>query len=95
MTLSCPGAVSVFLRFWVKVRATSAAVADWQASWPNFFGSKASSWRGLMFLAPAALVVTETGAEGSSRSARLHYVAYEVREAIGRGADIRGIWLRP
>ena len=48
-----------------------------------------------MFLAPAALVVTETGAEGSSRSARLHYVAYEVREAIGRGADIRGIWLRP
>ena len=48
-----------------------------------------------MFLAPAALVVTETGAEGSSRSARPHYIAYEVREAIGRGADIRDVYLRP
>lgn len=41
------------------------------------------------------LFLAETGAEGSGRPAWLHYVCDEVREAMARGADIRGICLYP
>ncbi len=41
------------------------------------------------------LFISETGAEGSARSAWLHYVCGEVREAIGRGVPVRGICLYP
>jgi beta-glucosidase/6-phospho-beta-glucosidase/beta-galactosidase len=41
------------------------------------------------------LFLSETGAEGSGRPSWLHYVASEVRDAIGRGADIRGICWYP
>ncbi len=41
------------------------------------------------------LFISETGAEGSGRPAWLHYVCDEVREARGRGADVRGICIYP
>jgi beta-glucosidase/6-phospho-beta-glucosidase/beta-galactosidase len=41
------------------------------------------------------IFLSETGAEGSGRSSWFHYVCSEVREAIGRGADIRGICWYP
>jgi beta-glucosidase/6-phospho-beta-glucosidase/beta-galactosidase len=41
------------------------------------------------------LFLSETGAEGSGRPAWLHYVCDEVREARGRGADVRGICIYP
>ena len=39
--------------------------------------------------------LSETGAEGSGKSSWLHYVCNEVRAAMGRGADIRGICWYP
>ena len=39
--------------------------------------------------------LSETGAEGSGRSSWLHYVCNEVRDAISRGADVRGICWYP
>jgi beta-glucosidase/6-phospho-beta-glucosidase/beta-galactosidase len=39
--------------------------------------------------------LSETGAEGSGKASWLHYVCNEVREAIDRGADIRGICWYP
>ena len=41
------------------------------------------------------LLITETGAEGSSRAAWLHYVCDEVAEAIRQGVPVRGICLYP
>jgi hypothetical protein len=41
------------------------------------------------------LFLSETGAEGSGKPAWLHYVSDEVREAMSRGADIRGICWYP
>ncbi len=41
------------------------------------------------------IFISETGAEGSGRPAWLHYVCDEVREAMSRGADIRGICMYP
>jgi beta-glucosidase/6-phospho-beta-glucosidase/beta-galactosidase len=41
------------------------------------------------------LFLSETGAEGSGRASWLHYVGHEVRDAMGRGADIRGICWYP
>jgi beta-glucosidase/6-phospho-beta-glucosidase/beta-galactosidase len=41
------------------------------------------------------LFLSETGAEGSGKSSWLHYVCNEVRDAMGRGADIRGICWYP
>jgi beta-glucosidase/6-phospho-beta-glucosidase/beta-galactosidase len=41
------------------------------------------------------LFIAETGAEGSGRPAWLHYVCDEVREALGRGTDVRGICIYP
>ena len=41
------------------------------------------------------LFLSETGAEGSGKPSWLHYVCNEVREAIDRGADIRGICWYP
>jgi beta-glucosidase/6-phospho-beta-glucosidase/beta-galactosidase len=41
------------------------------------------------------LFVSETGAEGSGRPSWLHYVCSEVRDAMGRGADIQGICWYP
>ena len=41
------------------------------------------------------LFIAETGSEGSARSAWLHYVCQEVREAQGRGVPVRGICLYP
>src|SRR4029078_10126782 len=41
------------------------------------------------------LFLSETGAEGSGKPAWLHYVSDEVREAMSRSADIRGICLYP
>jgi beta-glucosidase/6-phospho-beta-glucosidase/beta-galactosidase len=41
------------------------------------------------------ILLAETGAEGSARSAWLHYVAAEVREALGRGVPVEGICLYP
>jgi hypothetical protein len=39
--------------------------------------------------------LSETGAEGTAKPSWLHYVCNEVREAMGRGADIRGICWYP
>jgi hypothetical protein len=39
--------------------------------------------------------LAETGAEGSARPAWLHYVCDEVREAVRRGAELKGICLYP
>lgn len=39
--------------------------------------------------------LSETGAEGSGKPSWLHYVCNEVRDAIDRGADIRGICWYP
>lgn len=41
------------------------------------------------------LFIAETGAEGSARSAWLHYVCGEVREAQAAGTDVRGICIYP
>jgi len=41
------------------------------------------------------LFLSETGAEGSGKPSWLHYVCNEVREAMRRGADIRGICWYP
>jgi hypothetical protein len=41
------------------------------------------------------MFLSETGAEGSGKSSWLHYVCNEVRDAIERGADIRGICWYP
>ena len=41
------------------------------------------------------LLITETGAEGSSRPAWFHYVCDEVAEAIRQGVPVRGICLYP
>jgi hypothetical protein len=41
------------------------------------------------------LFLSETGAEGSGKPSWLHYVGNEVREAMRRGADIRGICWYP
>jgi len=39
--------------------------------------------------------LSETGAEGSGKPSWLHYVCNEVREAMRRGADIRGVCWYP
>jgi hypothetical protein len=39
--------------------------------------------------------LSETGAEGSGRASWLHYVCGEVREAMEKGADVRGICWYP
>jgi hypothetical protein len=39
--------------------------------------------------------LSETGAEGTGKPSWLHYVSNEVREALARGADIRGICWYP
>jgi hypothetical protein len=41
------------------------------------------------------IFLAETGSEGTGRPAWLHYVCDEVRTAIARGADFRGICLYP
>jgi hypothetical protein len=41
------------------------------------------------------LFLSETGAEGSGKPSWLHYVCNEVRDAMSRGADIRGICWYP
>jgi beta-glucosidase/6-phospho-beta-glucosidase/beta-galactosidase len=41
------------------------------------------------------VIVAETGAEGSARSAWLHYVAGEVEQAREAGVDVQGICLYP
>jgi hypothetical protein len=41
------------------------------------------------------VMLTETGAEGTGKPSWLHYVCNEVREAMSRGADIRGICWYP
>jgi beta-glucosidase/6-phospho-beta-glucosidase/beta-galactosidase len=41
------------------------------------------------------LFLSETGAEGSGKPSWLHYVCNEVRDAMNRGADIRGICWYP
>jgi hypothetical protein len=41
------------------------------------------------------IFLSETGAEGSAKPSWLHYVCNEVREAMDRGADIRGICWYP
>jgi beta-glucosidase/6-phospho-beta-glucosidase/beta-galactosidase len=41
------------------------------------------------------LFLSETGAEGSARPSWLHYVCYEVRDAMDRGAQIEGICWYP
>lgn len=41
------------------------------------------------------IFIAETGCEGSARPAWLHYVCDEVRAAIARGADFRGICFYP
>jgi beta-glucosidase/6-phospho-beta-glucosidase/beta-galactosidase len=41
------------------------------------------------------IFLSETGAEGSGRPSWLHYVCSEVRDAMGRGADIKGICWYP
>jgi beta-glucosidase/6-phospho-beta-glucosidase/beta-galactosidase len=41
------------------------------------------------------MFLSETGAEGSGKPSWLHYVCNEVRDAIERGADIRGICWYP
>jgi beta-glucosidase/6-phospho-beta-glucosidase/beta-galactosidase len=39
--------------------------------------------------------ISETGAEGTGKPAWFHYVCDEVRDAIDRGADVRGICMYP
>ena len=39
--------------------------------------------------------ISETGAEGSGRPPWLHYVCDEVRDALTRGADVKGICIYP
>jgi beta-glucosidase/6-phospho-beta-glucosidase/beta-galactosidase len=39
--------------------------------------------------------LSETGAEGTGKASWLHYVCNEVRDAINRGADVRGICWYP
>lgn len=39
--------------------------------------------------------LSETGAEGTGKSSWLHYVCNEVRDALARGADVRGICWYP
>lgn len=41
------------------------------------------------------ILMTETGAEGSGRPSWLHYVCSEARDAMRRGADLRGICWYP
>lgn len=41
------------------------------------------------------IFLSETGAEGSGKPSWLHYVCSEVRDAMARGADIRGICWYP
>jgi hypothetical protein len=41
------------------------------------------------------LFLSETGAEGTGKASWLHYVSHEVRDAMSRGADIRGICWYP
>ena len=41
------------------------------------------------------IMLSETGAEGSGKPSWLHYVCNEVREAMSRGADIRGVCWYP
>lgn len=41
------------------------------------------------------IFLSETGAEGTARASWLHYVCSEVRDAIARGADIRGLCWYP
>jgi hypothetical protein len=41
------------------------------------------------------IFLSETGAEGSGKPSWLHYVCNEVRDAIRRGADVRGICWYP
>ena len=41
------------------------------------------------------IFLSETGAEGSGKPSWLHYVCNEVRDAMGHGADIRGICWYP
>jgi beta-glucosidase/6-phospho-beta-glucosidase/beta-galactosidase len=41
------------------------------------------------------IFLSETGAEGTGKPSWLHYVCNEVRDAIGRGADVRGICWYP
>jgi beta-glucosidase/6-phospho-beta-glucosidase/beta-galactosidase len=41
------------------------------------------------------IFLSETGAEGTGKPSWLHYVCNEVREAMARGADIRGICWYP
>ncbi len=41
------------------------------------------------------LFLSETGAEGSGKPSWLHYVCNEVRDAMDRGADVRGICWYP
>jgi hypothetical protein len=41
------------------------------------------------------IFLSETGAEGSARPSWLHYVCNEVRDAMDRGADIRGVCWYP
>jgi beta-glucosidase/6-phospho-beta-glucosidase/beta-galactosidase len=41
------------------------------------------------------IFLSETGAEGTGKPSWLHYVCNEVRDAMGRGADVRGICWYP
>jgi beta-glucosidase/6-phospho-beta-glucosidase/beta-galactosidase len=41
------------------------------------------------------IFLSETGAEGTGKASWLHYVCNEVRDAMSRGADIRGICWYP
>jgi len=41
------------------------------------------------------LFISETGAEGTGKPSWLHYVCNEVREAVDRGADMKGICWYP
>jgi hypothetical protein len=41
------------------------------------------------------IFLSETGAEGTGKPSWLHYVCNEVRDAMARGADIRGICWYP
>ena len=41
------------------------------------------------------IFLSETGAEGSGKPSWLHYVSNEVRDALARGADVRGICWYP
>jgi len=41
------------------------------------------------------ILISETGAEGSGKASWLHYVCHEVRDAMKRGADMRGICWYP